>query len=138
MKRLIFSVTIILFVGALNGQVMQKGSLLGFHVVDEPSLNAGVTIKQFEDFYYNKYIPEFLKLFTELEVIPLKGLRGEHVDKVGMIIVMKNEKVRDMYWNEDGSYNEASLALLEKLAPMLEEMNNMGTAVDLYTDWLVK
>ncbi|MCJ7716162.1 MAG: hypothetical protein MUO54_06545 [Anaerolineales bacterium] len=138
MKRIIFSVTIILFVGALNGQVMQKGSLLGFHVVDEPSLNAGVTIKQFEDFYYNKYIPEFQKLFTELEVIPLRGLRGEHADKAGMIIFMKNEKVRDMYWNEDGSHNETSLALLAKMAPIQEEANSMGTMVDLYTDWLVK
>ena len=138
MKKLIIISAFILFTGVAFGQTFQKGSLLGIHVLDEPSLNAGVTIKQFEDFYYNKYIPEFQKLFTELEVIPLKGLRGEHVDKAGMIVFMKNEKVRDMYWNEDGSYNETSLALLEKMAPLMEEANSMGTMVDLYTDWLVK
>jgi hypothetical protein len=139
MKKLIFTSTLtILFAGMLFSQSIKKGNLLGIHVLDEATMNPGVTSEQVEHFFFNTYIPAFQKEFKKIKVVPMKGIRGEHANKLGMIMVLKSENDRAIYWNEDGSFNQSAQALLENLQPVFEEMSKLGTSVDLYTDWLVK
>ncbi|MBN2366853.1 MAG: hypothetical protein JXL67_11855 [Calditrichaeota bacterium] len=137
MKKITFFAVIIFLTGVTSGQKIESGNLLGIHIVDELDLKPGVTMEDFEDFFLNRYIPAFQKNFTEIKIIPMKGIRGEHENKMGLIMYMKSDKTRDVYWNEDGSYNEKSQAILEKLQPLLDEANSMAVSADLYTDWLV-
>ena len=139
MKKLIFtSAFIFLFAGMAFSQSIKKGNLLGIHVVDEMTLKQGVSSEQAENFFYNTYIPALQKNFSKIDIIPMKGIRGEHGDKMGLIIVMKSEKDRSIYWNEEGSLNETGQSQLAKMQPVIDEMTNLMTSTDVYTDWLVK
>jgi len=139
MKKLLFSsILFILFTGMAFSQTIKKGNLLGIHIMDEMNLKPGVTIEQVEDFFINKYIPEFQKQFSKIKMIPIKGIRGEDGGKVGAIMILKSESDRAIYWNEDGSFNEKGKELRANLKPVVDELNKMMTSVDAYTDWLVK
>jgi hypothetical protein len=134
MKKIIFLTVIIFLSGMTSGQKIESGNLLGIHIVDKLDLKPGVTMEAYEDFFLNKYIPAFQKYFTEIKIIPLTGIRGEHANQLGMIMYMKNENARNIYWNDDGSFNEKGQSLLEKLQPLIDEANSLATFADLYTD----
>ncbi len=138
MKKFIFTtVFTILFAGIVWSQP-KNGNLLGIHVLDQITLNPGVTNEQLENFFFNTFIPAFQKEFKKIKVIPMKGIRGEHGNKLGMIIILKSEKDRSIYWNEDGTFNDTAQTLLAKMKPVTDEMNTLATSDDLFTDWLVK
>jgi hypothetical protein len=138
MKRTIFVLLTIFFAGIISAQKIKSGTLLSIHVINKVELKNGVTMEKFEDFYFNKYIPAFQEQFKGIKIIPLKGIRGEHAYQLGMIMVIKNEKVRNLYWNDDGSFNENGQAILDQLQSLTNTADNLGTSIDLYTDWLVE
>ncbi len=137
-KSILTSALLFLFTGIVFSQSIKKGNLLGIHVLDETTLKPGVTNEQLENFFYETYIPALQKHFSKVNIIPMKGIRGEHGDKIGLIIVMKSEKDRSIYWSEEGTFNETGQAALAKIKPVLDEMNTLMTSTDVYTDWLVK
>jgi len=60
MKKLVFITAMILLSGFSFGQCLQKGNLIGTHVMTV-TLQPKVTMEQFIAFYNSKVIPEFNK-----------------------------------------------------------------------------
>ena len=137
MKKLILAFTLIfIFTGISSGQSLQKGNLIGTHVLTI-ELKPGVSMEQWQEFYIQKFMPAAEKQFQGWEGHLLKGIRGENENKVGVIYIIKSEKHRDMYYNKDGTMNETGLKAQNKLQPILDEIYKLGAWEMKYTDWLV-
>ena len=138
MKKLLLTTAVLLLMaGTTFGQTLQKGNLLGFHVTTV-ELKPDVTMEQFQEFFISKFIPEIEKNRPGWKAYPVKGIRGENENSFGVIYVIKSEEYRDKYFNEDGSLNELGTATWEKLNPLLEELEKLGTSTSTYTDWIVQ
>ena len=68
----------------------------------------------------------------------VKGIRGENANSFGLIYVIESEEDRNKYYNEDGSQNELGNSIVEKVQPIMTELNQLGTWTTEYTDWLVQ
>ena len=136
MKKIILTAAFILFVGVMYGQSLQKGNLIGTHLLTL-ELKQGVTMEQFQEFYIKKFIPEFEKIRNGWKVYLVKGIRGEHANSYGLIIVIESEELRDKHYNDDGNLSEFGKAALEKLAPVREELDKLVTFSATYTDWVI-
>ena len=137
MKKLIFLMALILLTGLTFGQTIQKGNLLGTHVMTV-SLQSGVTMDHFLKFFKSKYIPAFEKNHPGWKVYIVKSIRGDVKDSYGMLMLVKSQKERDKYYNTDGSNSKAGNSADEKLKPVSDEMKKFGTFTTTYTDWLVQ
>ena len=102
MKKLIFITGLILLAGLTFGQSLQKGNLIGTHVMTV-TLKPGVTMEQFIEFYKSKVIPEMNKIEPDWKVYLVKSIRGDAKNSFGLIHVVKSEQVRNRYNNDDGS-----------------------------------
>ncbi len=136
MKKLLAITAIILFAGTLYGQSLQKGNLIGTHVLTL-ELKPGVTAEQFEEHYIRKFVPEFEKIRPGWKVYLAKGIRGEHKNSYGIIFVIESEEARDKHYNDDGSLTEFGKTELEKISSIIEEGKKLATFSTTYTDWLV-
>ena len=137
MKKLILTAAFIfLLMGVMFGQPLQKGNLIGTHV-STVDLKPDVTMEQFQQFFISKVIPEIEKHYPGWKAYSVKGIRGENENSIGAIYVIKSEEHRDKYYNEDGSLNELGTATQEKLNPVFEELEKLGTFTSTYTDWLI-
>ena len=96
MKKLILIAAVILMAGITYGKGLQKGNLIGTHVVTV-SLMPGVTMEKFMDFYKTKVIPEIEKNVPNMKEYIVKGIRGENKDSFGEIFVFKSSQERDKY-----------------------------------------
>jgi len=134
---LLFTTAIILLAGITFGQTLQKGNLIGVHVATI-KLEPGVTVEQFIEFYKSKLIPEMEKNQIGWKYHLVKSIRGEIKNSVGMIIVIKSEKERDLYFNADGSSTELGNSLIEKYKPITDELKKLGTMTTTYTDWVIQ
>ena len=137
MKKLIFIASLILLTGFAFGQTFQKGNLIGTHVMTV-TLQPGVTMDQFMEFYNKKVVAEMNKFDPNWKVYLVKSIRGERVNSFGTFHIIKSEKDRDKYFNVDGSMNEAGNKLMEKINPVMEELKKYGTYTTIYVDWLVQ
>jgi hypothetical protein len=137
MKKLAFIALIMLFSGFAFGQALQKGNLVGTHVMTV-TLKPGVTMEKFIEFYKSKVIPEYEKNVPNMKEFLVKGLRGENMNSFGQIIIFKSSQDRDKYYNADGSDNELGKSLNSKLKPVLDELGKIGTVTSKYTDWIVQ
>jgi len=138
MKKLLLTAAVLLLLaGTTFGQTLQKGNLLGFHVTTV-DLKPAVTIEQYQEFFISKVIPEIEKNYPGWKAYSVKGIRGENENSFGVIYVIKSEEHRDKYFNEDGSLNELGTATQEKLNPVFEELEKLGTYTSTYTDWIVQ
>ena len=118
---------------------LEKGSILGIHVVSDIELKLGVTNAQVEDFLINTYFPSFNELAKDFKIIPLKGLRGEYKDKIGYIMYFSSVEVRNSYWESEGNMTEKGQEVFQKLQPIIEEQEKLFTfKKDPYTDWRVE
>jgi len=136
MKKLLVITAFLLFAGIAFGQTLQKGNLIGVHVMSV-ELKPGATMDQFIDFFNKKAKPEWEKIHEGMKVFIMKGIRGENVDEIGMLYQFKDEAARDKSYNDDGSISEFGQKVQEKLAPILTEAGKIGTWTFKYTDWLV-
>ncbi len=138
MKKLILTAALILVAGTAFGQSLQKGNLIGIHVLTV-DLKPGVTMEQWKEFYISKVMPEGEKHSPDWKVYLVKGIRGENENSIGFIHVIKSEEHRGKYLNEDGSITELAKAIQEKLNPVNEELEKLGTYTSTkYTDWLIQ
>ena len=136
MKKLILFAAMILMTGIAFGQSLQKGNLIGTHVVTV-TLQPGVTMEKFIDFLMNRVIPDRDKYIPNMKSFLVKGIRGENKDGFGMIIVFKSEADRDKYYKPDGTYTDLGAASEAKLKPVYDELAKLGTMTSKYDDWLV-
>ena len=133
-----FFITALLFLlgGVVSGQSLEKGNLIGTHVLTFES-EPGVTMEQWKEFILNKWVPGIEKHYEGFELYLVKGIRGVNGNSLGLIWVIESEEQRDKYYNDAGEYTEAGLAVQEKLSPLIEESEKLGTFTYEYTDWLV-
>jgi hypothetical protein len=136
MKKLVFLMALIMLSGLTFGQGLQKGNLVGFHVITV-TLQPGVTLEKFIEFYNSKVIPGYEKNFQGGKAFLAKSIRGENKDSYGVFMVFKTEKDRDKYFKPDGSSTDLGIAANDKLKPVFEELNKLGTRTSVYNDWLV-
>jgi hypothetical protein len=136
MKKLFFLAAMILLSGSLFGQGLQKGNLVGVHVM-KVTLQPGVTMEKFVDFYKTKVLPEVDKNFPGMKATITKSLRGENADSFGGIMFFKSEADRDKYFKPDGNYTDLGNAANLKLKPVYDELAKLGTMTTTYNDWLV-
>ena len=100
MKKLILLTAFVIVAGAAIGQSLQKGNLIGVHLMDA-KFNPDVTYNQYKDFILNRYISEFEKVLQgDCNAFILEGIRGENKNEVGVIFVFKSEAARDKYYDE--------------------------------------
>jgi len=137
MKKLLILAFMGLMFMSVSAQCLQKGNLVGVHIVDL-KLNPGVTIDQATDFFINKNIPAYEQCFKGSKVFLLKWIRGENSEKTGMLVVFENEEARNVYWNADGSLTEKGLEAVAKMESIAEERNKLGTMDVKYTDWVIQ
>ncbi len=136
MKKLLFILTFLLIAGSLLGQTLQKGNLVGVHVITI-ELKKGITMSEFQKFHVNKLIPEYEKNYPGWQLFLAQGLRGENQNKYGWIIIVESEEVRDKYYNDDGSITEFGQQAADKMKPILQEAEEFGKLHRSYTDWLI-
>ncbi len=72
MKKLIIAAAFLLFTCVAYGQTVQKGSVVGVHT-STVTLNSGVTLDQYMDYFTNRFIPEFEKNFPGIKLFLVKG-----------------------------------------------------------------
>lgn len=69
----------------------------------------------------------------------VKGVRSNlFVNSFGLIHINKSEQARAKYINIDGSYTTLGNSWVEKLKPVREELDKLGTNVTVWTDWIVQ
>lgn len=124
----------------LNGpQKLEKGSILGIHILSDIELKPGVTMAQFEDFLLNKYAPGFNTIAEDIKLIPLRSMRGEYKDKLAYIFYLTSDDARNKYWASQGNLTEKGKATFSKIQSLDTEFDKMITfKKDNYTDWKVE
>ena len=92
---------LILYAGIIMGQSLQKDNVFTLHVM-EVNLKAGVTMNQFLDLIYEEYIPSLNEAFPDVTFIFLGGIRGEHENQFGVLVIYESEEGLKKYWPETG------------------------------------
>ena len=137
MRKLFVITALLLFAGITFSQPLQKGNLLGIHVITV-TLEPDVTMDQFLKFYSEKYIPELEKTFEDWKLFVMKGIRGEHKNSIGLLFQIKDEATRNLYNNDDGTSTELAKKMFEELEPVYNELKELGTWTFSYTDWILQ
>jgi len=139
MKKLVLLTALILLSGLTFGQTFQKGNLVGFHV-GTVILDPDITLNQYNDFYLNKFIPEFEKQFQgDIKMYSAVGDRGDDENLVGFFWVFKSVEVRNKYFTQDGTATELFNSKLGNIQAINEELNKLGTfSQKHYTDWVIQ
>ncbi len=137
MRKLFVITALILFTGIAFGQTLKKGNLIGVHVMSV-ELKPGVTMDQYIDFYNKKVIPAWEKSQEGMKVFIMKGIRGEQMNEIGVIVHYKDEAARDKSYNADHSLTEFGEKVQEQMAPIIAEAEKLGTSSSKYTDWVLQ
>lgn len=140
MKKLIFlAAFLVIMAGAIFGQTLQKGNVIGMHV-GTMILDPNVTYNQFKDFWINKYIPEWDKqLQGDIKLVLAEGDRGADVNCISVMYVFKSVEVRDKYFSKEGSMTEFANTQFAKLSTIEAEFSKLGTYSEKhYTDWIIQ
>lgn len=142
MKKLIIAAALILFAGVVFGQTLQKGSIVGLHVI-KVTLDPDVTYNQWENFVLTKYLPVFNEEFQgDIELYYTKVDRGDDENGIGTIYVFKSVEVRAKYFTQEGNVTELFTSKNDKIIQTLaDEMSKLGTSNYSrlhYNDWLIQ
>ena len=137
MKKFIFFAALMTAVNFSFAQKLQKGNLVGIHVMTI-ALKPNVTLDQFAEFYNTKVIPSFEDAFQGVKGFLLKGKRGENTDRLSVLWQFETEQARDKFFNLDGSNTDAGKTAVEKVSQIGKELEKLGSVTTVYTDWLVQ
>jgi hypothetical protein len=112
------------------------GNILGIHTelyVPEP----GVTEEEYLDFWINKFIPENEKIFPDIKLIGLRGIRGDNEGCISHLLFFESNEVRARYWGNDGPTDLGKDAM-GKIIPMIRQSEKMASTSTTITDWLIE
>jgi hypothetical protein len=139
MKKNLIFVALIFIMGVTYGQTFQKGNLVGFHV-GTVDLDPDVSLNQWRKFAIDTYYPAFTKAFEgEIVMYMADGERGKFENFVGMFIVFKTIEVRNKYIPELGKTTELWNSKWEKVKPIYDELEKMGSfSREHFTDWVIQ
>ena len=136
MKNFLILAAFVLLSTANFAQVLPKGTLVGVHTFSI-KLNGKTTMQQFEDAVKAKWVPASSKAFSCQSHV-LKFVRGKSANKMGVLIIYKNDAERNKFYNPDGTMNAGGNAANAKMKPVADELAKLGTMTDEYTDWVVQ
>jgi hypothetical protein len=137
MKKLIFITVLTWAVSFSYGQSLQKGNLLGLHIMTV-KLNSNSTMNEFRTFFIGKVIPEYEKQFQGVKGYLVKAVRGENSNSFGIVWLFDTEQSRDKYFNTDETPNDLGKAAIEKVNIIEKELEKIGTYETKWTDWVVQ
>ncbi len=137
MKKLLILSAIVLLAGTAFGQTLQKGNLIGVHVMTI-DLKPGVTMQQYTDFILNTYIPAFEKEIKGVKLYLIKGVRGEKKNSLGVLFLIKSQAIRDKYFKGENDYTAKGQKALDNLAPVIAQGDKLGKMTYTYTDWVIQ
>ena len=140
MKKVLFTSAFALLCIFSFGQTVHKGTLLGIHV-STINLKEGVTMRDYTNFYTNKFIPAAEKAFPGVKVYLLKSVRGQDSTSMGLAFIFNSEADRNKYWNNDGTMTELGKAADAKMSEIGKEFDKYVTASNAptkYNDWVVQ
>ena len=137
MKNVMLVSAMVLVAGSVFGQSLQKGNLVGVHV-GAINLSAGATMSQYTEFFVNTYAPAYEKNFGA-KIYLAKAIRGEDINSFSVIVIYSSEKIRDKYFNADGTVTDLGKGASEKMKSLTEKLDKLGTSpTPKYTDWIVQ
>lgn len=136
MKRLIITSTLIIATVAVYGQAIKKDAFIRLQTLTI-TLNPGITMEEFKEFYLNKVIPDYQRNIPEVKFYLVKAIRGEEDGRLAVLWIVESDKIRDKYHNADGSLTEAGKEAWKKRQPVQDQLNKMATIATKYTDWMV-
>ena len=137
MKKLILSFILIAIAASVSAQAFKKGMFISIHTTNV-TLQPGVTLDQYKEFYMTKVIPEYENLIPELKGYLVSAVRGEKKGSIGTMWTFSTEKEREKYFNDDGTPTEVGKANQQKMQPVFDELSKLGTSINTYTDWVVQ
>lgn len=137
MKKIIVFLFMIVVTVATFGQSLQTNNIIGLHAFSL-NLDPDVTFNQYKDFFTRKYIPELDKHYPDVKHYFVEGNRGENRNLIGLIVVFGSQEVKNKYYNEDGSRTELTKTLQERIQPIRDELDKLGTVTAEYTEWMVQ
>ena len=142
MKKLILLAALILVVGTTFGQTLQKGNVLGLHVITI-NLDPDVTYNQWKNVGLTKFIPAFNKQFQgDVKLYFAEVDRGDDENGASLIYVFKSVEVRDKYFTQDGTATELWNSNWENITQALtDDFNKLGTSSYTgrhYNDWVIQ
>src|SRR6476660_2774081 len=126
MKKLLLIGALILASNFSFGQSLQKGNLIGLHIMTV-NLNSGATMDQFQTFFISKVIPEYEKQFQGVKGYLVKAVRGENNNSFGIVWLFDTEQSRDKYFGADGNPNDLGKSAIEKVSGIEKELEKLGT-----------
>lgn len=116
---------------------LKKGTVLGWHHMDL-KLNPDVTMNQYLDFLAEKYIPELEEAMQGWTIYMLKGDRGLYENEYTWMYWIESVEERDRYApRESDEMTEARRKAIEKIMPLYEELQQLGTGTSDFTDWVI-
>ena len=121
---------------SLTPQSFNKGNLIGIHTL-KINLKKEATIEQFEDYFINKLIPSYEKQYKGATLSLIKGIRGQNEGSLGMVWIFESDDARNLYYDDKGNPTELNQQVSEKLGPVNDGLNEIGTWTSNYTDWSV-
>lgn len=136
MKKIILLSGVLLLVSLSYSQNIQKGSLIGLHLI-KLELKPGVTTDQFKTFYATKVLPAYEDAFSGVKGYLLEAKRGENQGKMGILWLFPSEADRDKYFSE-ADMTDAGKAAVAKVADVDKELDKMATTSTTFTDWVVQ
>ena len=137
MKKLLL-ISALTFMACFSfGQKLNKGSLLGIHIMTM-SLKPNVTKDQFKSFFISKVIPAYEKQFPGVKAYLVNSIRGENKNSFGTMFLFETEQARNKYFNIDETPTDLGKSGMEKIDPVLKELEKLGTYTTKYTDWVIQ
>jgi hypothetical protein len=127
----------LLFAGFAFGQTLKKGGVIAIHKMDV-TLAAGVNMDQYMDFMINKTIPALNKEVEGVKFFMLEGDRGEGANGLGFMVWYESVEVRNKYWPEESGPSDQYRAILEKVQPLMDELDKLRTYTRVYTEWVIQ
>jgi len=137
MKKAILFIFLILVTVTAFGQSLQKRNIVGLHTFSL-DLDPDVTFNQYKDFFIQKYIPELDKHYPDVRHYFVTGNRGENGNDIGLMVVFESQEIKKKYYNEDGSRTDLTVTLQERVQPVRDELDKLGTVTAQYTEWMIQ
>ena len=140
MKKLIIAAAFILLAGTTFSQTLQKGGLIG-HWTPSITLNPDVTMDQYLDFVNNKFLPAYEEHFPGVWGFHMQGggdyFEGDVKNEYFYLFYFESAEVFHKYWDTEFNLTEEGAAAWEKLGPIYEELNKLGTDAGKRVMWTI-
>jgi hypothetical protein len=141
MKILMRSVLLLAAVTSALGQGLEKGNLVGVHVVTA-RLKPGVTLDEFAKAYVRDVIPEYEKAWPGLKAYVMRSFFKDSKNQLAIVWLFETVEDRNRNFDAQGRRNELEYAALAKVKPFEDrfkaQYGDYTVAYKREDDWVVQ